>query len=290
MAVLLLPALSALAQNPALISHAEQPARLVRKTSVFDAPAGVALQAGDIVESGATGLQIEIPGGPMVALGPASGIYIDSASGALGVSLLRGWLKVAQDKPGAGRASVSASLVEVRTSGGTGIVHAAPDGTELFVEQGTLMAAPVAPEKDKDKPGPALAEQAFRRDQYALWRDARSGPALPPVLAARPPKQFVSQMPPAFFDPLVAVAARIRPAQPVLQHEVSAQEVAGWNDAAPAALRKRLVARFAARLSDAAFRKDAETLFGAHPDWQQVLQAQRTERKVKAYSATNVIF
>src|SRR5690606_22493964 len=90
LALALAPAAPALAQT-ALISHAEQPSRLIRKTTVHQAPAGVRLQAGDIVESHAGLVQIEWANGARFALGPASSVLVNDAGAAPSASLLRGW-------------------------------------------------------------------------------------------------------------------------------------------------------------------------------------------------------
>jgi hypothetical protein len=269
LAALLAPTLPALAQR-ALLSHAEQPAKLIRKTTVYDAPAGAGLQPGDIVESGARGLQIEWPNGALVALGPSSSVQLDSAAGAPSVNLLRGWIKVAASKP-ASKLTAAAGPLDVRSDGGSGILHLAADMTELFVEQGTLSAT------DKDKA--ATPPLTINREQYALRRGV-----LPLQLMPRAPKLFVSAMPRVFFDPLVAVAKRAKQADAVALREVEAKDVADWNDV-PAILNKRLVAQFAPRLVDPAFAKDAETLLGNNTDWRQALQGAKKRNII-----TNFLF
>jgi hypothetical protein len=267
LAALLAPALPALAQR-ALLSHAEQPAKLIRKTTVYDAPAGASLQPGDIVESGARGLQIEWPNGALMALGPSSSVQLDAAAGAPSVSLLRGWIKVAASKP-ASQLSAAAGPLEVRAGGGSGILHLAADMTELFVEQGTLSAT------DKDKA--ATPPLAVNREQYALRRGA-----LPLQLMPRAPKLFVSGMPRAFFDPLVPVANRAKAAEAAPLREVDARDLADWNDV-PAIVNKRLVAQFATRLADPAFAKDAETLLANNADWRQAVQNIKKRNTITNY-------
>jgi len=267
LAALLAPAVPALAQR-ALLSHAEQPAKLIRKTTVYDAPAGASLQPGDIVESGARGLQIEWPNGALMALGPSSSVQLDAAAGAPSVNLLRGWIKVAANKP-ASRLTAAAGPLEVRAGGGSGILHLAADMTELFVEQGTLSAV------DKDKA--AAPPLPVNREQYALRRGA-----LPLQLMPRAPKLFVSGMPRAFFDPLVPVANRAKAAEAAPLREVDARDLADWNDV-PAIVNKRLVAQFAARLADPAFAKDAETLLNNNADWRQAVQNIKKRNTITNY-------
>lgn len=119
-AALLLAAAPSLAQN-AVISHAEQPSRLIRKTTVHLAPAGVRLLAGDIVESGARPVQIEWANGVRLALGPASSVQVNDAGGAPSASLLRGWGKFATAPAGkqlALDAGLLAAVADVEGSGG----------------------------------------------------------------------------------------------------------------------------------------------------------------------------
>jgi len=275
--LLALAAPPALAQR-ALLSHAEQPAKLIRKTTVYDAPAGASLQAGDIVESGPRGLQIEWPNGALMALGPSSSVQLDATAGAPAVSLLRGWIKIAAGKPPTSQLSATAGPMEVRASNGSGILRLTSDKTELFVEQGTLSAA------DKDKAGAAAAAPTVvNREQYALRRGA-----LALQVSPRPPRLFVSEMPRAFFDPLVSVGKRAKPAEAAPLREVGAKDLADWNDV-PALLNKRLVAQFAARLADPAFAKDAETVLANNPDWRQAVQ-QNTSAKKRATTINNIIF
>lgn len=272
LAALLAPAPPALAQR-ALLSHAEHPAKLIRKTTVYDAPAGAALQPGDIVESGPRGLQIEWPNGALMALGPSSGVRLEAAAGVPSVNLLRGWLKIAAGKP-TSQLNAAAGPLEVRTSNGSGILHLSSDKTELFVERGTLSAT------DKDKGGAAVPVNG---EQYALRRGT-----LGLQVAGRPPRLFVSEMPRAFFDPLVAVAKRAKPAEAAPLREVDARDLADWNDV-PALLNKRLVAQFAARLADPAFAKDAETVLANNPEWRQAVQQNASARK-RATTISNSLF
>jgi len=260
----------ALAQR-ALLSHAEQPAKLIRKTTVYDAPAGSGLLPGDIIESGARGLQIEWANGALVALGPSSSVHLAAASGTPVVNLLRGWVKMSAGKTVTGRVHTAAGALEVRASAtpASGIVHLEQDTTEVFTDLGTLSVS------DKDKGGDALP---VLREQYALSRGAGA-----PQIAARPPKRFITEMPRSFFDPLVAVAARTAPAQAAPLREVAAGDLIGWGAASPV-LRKRLVAQFSPRLADPSFAKDAEIVLGDNPDWRPALQQQAGAKKRNAVS------
>ena len=212
---LLLLALPVQAQR-ALLSHAETPGKLIRKTTVYDAPAGASLLPGDIIESGQRGLQIEWSNGALLALGPASSVQLDSAPGSPTVSLLHGWFKLAAIKPVNSQLSVTAGTLTVRADRGSAILHLSPDKSELFVEQGSL------PITETDRGG-IDGQQTVGREQYAIRRGAQALQVMP-----RAPRLFVSEMPRAFFDPLLAVASRIRPAELVQVREANLNDDPDW--------------------------------------------------------------
>ena len=260
----LLPAAPALAQN-AVVSHAEQPPRLIRKTTVYQAPPGVRLQAGDIVESNAGTVQIEWSNGARFALGPASSVLVNDAGAAPAASLLRGWGKFATGAPAGGRLALEAGLISLPAAGASGILRLAPEGAELFVESGAVVVT------DNGPGGPTNSRAVtVGREQYAARLSTR-----PLAVAPRAPRLFVRQLPRAFLDPLIGIAARARAAEPRPQREIAAFDVAAWRDAAPA-LRRRLAAQFAARLEDAVFRNEVEDLLADQPEWREALRRQRS--------------
>jgi len=260
----LLPAAPALAQN-AVVSHAEQPPRLIRKTTVYQAPPGVRLQAGDIVESNAGTVQIEWSNGARFALGPASSVLVNDTGAAPAASLLRGWGKFATGAPAGGRLALEAGLISLPAAGASGILRLAPEGAELFVESGAVVVT------DNGPGGPTNSRAVtVGREQYAARLSTR-----PLAVASRAPRLFVQQLPRAFLDPLIGVAARARAAEPRPQREIAAFDVAAWRDAAPA-LRRRLAAQFAARLEDAVFRNEVEDLLADQPEWRDALRRQRS--------------
>lgn len=219
---LLTLALPARAQR-AVLSHAETPAKLIRKTTVYDAPAGASLLPGDIIEAGQRGLQIEWSNGALMALGPASSVQLDSSAGTPTVSLLHGWAKLAALKPANSQLSATAGQLAIRADQGSTILHLAADKSELFVEQGNL---PVTETDRNGIDGP----QTVGREQYAIRRGAQALQVMP-----RAPKLFVSEMPRAFFDPLLAVSDRIRPAELVQVREANVNDDPDWRPPAQAA-------------------------------------------------------
>lgn len=231
-AVLAFP-LPACAQR-ARLTHAEAPAKLVRKSQVYEAPAGVALYPGDLVEAAAKGVQIEWPSGVMLALGPGSSLVVDDALAFPAVTLLRGWAKVAGASSAANaRLHVAAGPLKIEASGG-GVIHTVPGKTELFVEQGTLQVGAA-------DANPPAAPLSLGHDQYAL-HSAPQGLQT----SARPARPFVNEMPRAFFDPLLPLAARTRPAEPVLLRDLNPSDLAQWGELS-APQRKQMATRLAPR-------------------------------------------
>lgn len=259
-ATLLLPAAPSLAQQ-AVVSFAEQPLRLIRKTTVYQASSGVRLQAGDIVESIAQPAQIEWPNGARLALGPASSVLVRNATGLPGASLLRGWAKFATTAPAGGQLSFEAGTLRLQARGASGIVHLTADRTALLVESGTVVAA--------DKAA-GSAPASIRSGQYAVRQAA--GPLAGPLQTApRPPRLFIGQMPRPFLDPLVAVAALAPDSSATAEREIAAADIAAWRDAG-AEMRQRLASQFAVRLADGTFRAEAESLLDNQPEWRAAMR------------------
>ncbi|NYE60053.1 hypothetical protein FHW58_001205 [Duganella sp. 1224] len=218
---LLMLALPAQAQR-ALLSHAETSAKLIRKNTVYDAPPGASLLPGDIVAAGQRGLQIEWSNGALMALGPDSSVVLENNPGTPAVSLLRGWFKLAAVKPANSQLSATAGQLSLRADQGSVIVHVAPDKSELFVEQGKL------PLTETDR-GAIDGPQTVGREQYALRRGTQALQVMP-----RAPKLFIGEMPRAFFDPLVAIGNRVRPAELAPVREANAADDPDWRPTAQA--------------------------------------------------------
>jgi len=200
-----------------LISYAEQSAGLIRGTSLYDAGAGIRLQAGDIVESRTAGLQIEGLNGTTVALGAGTKIFLVKTGAATELRLLSGWLKV-QPPAAAGPAGVAIAADTLRLVGsGTSVIHADTDTIEIFVEQGEDTLSDINPLTKTAQPQP------LGRQQYARRRSAQA------IELGRPGKEFVAAMPHQFFDPLVSVAARLTAASlPARQREVGYDDISPW--------------------------------------------------------------
>ncbi len=214
--VMLSSALPASAAPTSAISFAEAPVRLVRDTSLYVALRGARLQNGDLIETGPSPIQLEGMGGATVALGPASRAYFKLAGTSVELTLLAGWLKV---QPGAAASStiVNAGTLRINPDGSSLIINAAPGKTALFVETGTPSVAEMQGAKQ-------LRTTKMAREQYAVRTTKEPLKVLP-----RAPKDFLGGMPPAFFDPLVAVSFKGTPPAPKLERPaVFSTDVAPW--------------------------------------------------------------
>ena len=204
-------ALPASAAATAAISYAELPVRLVRDTTLYLAARGAHLQHGDMLESGASGIQLEGVGGSAVALGPASRVYLKLGADSAELVLLDGWMKIRE-----GSTIVSTGAVRLNSTGSTVILHARAGKTELFIETGE-------PPVSEMQGGKFLLTTRMKREQYAI----RTGKA-PLKVLPRPPKDFLGAMPPAFYDALVAVSFKGAATAPKIEGKASFAEVGPW--------------------------------------------------------------
>jgi hypothetical protein len=217
------------ASPPTAISFAEQPVRLFRERAFYIAGRGVRLQDGDVIESGAAGIQLA-SGSTTIALGPASRVAFRLGARAFELILLDGWLKIQAVEP----ALASAGGLQLNAAGSSVIVHASAEKTELFVETG-------APTVDEIQGGKVLRRTALVREQYAVRAEKQALKSLP-----RPPKDFLAGMPPVFADVLVPVAIKGPPPVPKLERQASYADVAPWFATDPA-LRQLIQRRYAPR-------------------------------------------
>lgn len=216
LSLVMLAALPASAAPASAISYAEAPVRLVRDTSFYSAARGAKLQTGDIIETGASPIQLEGMGGATVAVGPASRVYLKLAGESAELTLLSGWLKI---QPGAAASStiIHSGGLRINPDGSSFILNAAPGKTALFVETGTAALSEL-------KDGKQARVTKLGREQYAVRTSKEPIKVLP-----RAPKDFLSGMPPAFFDPLVVVSFKGAAPAPKLERAAAfTADVAPW--------------------------------------------------------------
>lgn len=199
--------------------------RLLRDTAFYLAGRGAQLQAGDIIESGAGGIQLEARNASSIALGPASRLWLKAGEPVL----LDGWMKI-QALAGA-PVKFAAGGLHFNAIGGSVILHAAAGKTELFVETGDPSVAEMEGAK-------TVRTTRLPREQYAV-RSANQ----PLKLLPRPPKEFLAGMPAAFQDTLMPVVVKGPAPAPRLERRASFAEVAPWLAGEPA-LHQSIYRRF----------------------------------------------
>jgi hypothetical protein len=264
------------AADLALISFAEQPVRLIRASTLYTAAQGTGLQAGDILESGPAGLQIEGLTDSTIALGPNTKVYLDRSGARIELNLLSGWLKVQRPRAAAAALAVETPLLNIDTGAGASVTHVGPAQVEVFVEDGEETAY------ELDKRGQPGRKLALAREQYAERKRDQ-----PTQLAGRPAKEFIAAMPRPFFDALLPVAAKLKSAAvPRKEREVSYEDIAPWLQSNLTINKKTLAERFAQRLSDPVFNKKLSDELGQTPEW----KAKLDNRERKKMVVNNVIF
>ncbi len=260
-ACLMLVATALRAAEPrAVLTLAEQPVRLIRGAAVYKAGSGVAVQKDDILETEAAGAQVEAGADAIVALGPQSRVLVASLAAdgksPVELELLQGWAKVyAKGR----RAVVVTPALQVTVPTGSTIVHAGGGLEAVFAEEG---------EQQVSRAGTVLK---LAVEQYAgIDADKQQ------LVTSRPPRAFVSAMPPAFRDHLARVPGvkNAGKVAPVKERDAAYADVDDWL-ASTLPARRRFVARFKPRLLDPDFRKQLDRALGQGPDWKPVLYPAR---------------
>jgi len=273
----LVPALPAAAQEMGTVTLLEQGLRVIRGATVLKAAEGVRLHQGDILENSTPGFaQLELTGGTVVALGPATRLFIlGRGARATELVLLSGWLK-GETGPDAGTYCYASPQLAATTRGGSVVLHVSGDRAELFVESGTAGISKVSPE------GNLASPQAGKAGQFFARRAGRSVAVSPD-----PDSAFVQAMPLPFRDTLPSRLARFPKAvEPKREHEVSYSEIQPWLTMGRA-WRRGFVERFQPRLQDAEFRKELEAHLTEYPEWGPILHPQTEDAKTAPAKAEN---
>jgi hypothetical protein len=266
---LLLAPLPAVAQSAGSLTLLEGSLRVIRGSNVLQAAESIQVKQGDILETGEGGFaQLEFAGA-IVALGPASRLYI-LRQGASGKSaeaelvLLSGWMK-AEANSGATPFQYETPSLAATTTNGSLVFHANESGCDLFLESGAATISEISPEGHARQPKPGKAGQFFSR--YGVKEV---------TTLTRPTPAFIQGMPTAFRDTLPSRLAHFKgkPAEAKIQHAVSYAEVEPWLTM-PAAWRRGFVERFEPRLKDPEFRKQLEARLNQYPEWDPILHPEK---------------
>ena len=246
---------------------------LIRGTTVYQGVEGIHLKRGDILEtSPGSFAQLEFAGG-VVALGPATRLYILPASGtstahpiSLDLIMLNGWLKL--ETAGAqGLYRFRTPLLAVTTADGTVVVRGNSTACDIFLESGgSTSLSEVNSSGDGGLPTQGKAGQFISRQR-----------GTPVSMAARPSSAFLDSMPRQFRDTLPPRQERFSnmPVAAKAQHPVSFDEIEPWLKA-PSTWRRGLAERFSSRLSDSNFREQIEGHLREFPEWDPILHPKKT--------------
>lgn len=269
----LLQPLAVAAQEIGTLTLVEGPLHVIRGTTVLHGAEGVKLHQGDIIESSNPGFaQMELLGGAVVALGPATRVFFFShAAKTTELVVLSGWLK-GETGLNARTCRYASPLLAATTRDGTLVLHASGDAAEIFLESGSAGISKVSPEGNMGISGAARSGQFFSRH-------AGQGINISP----RPSSTFVESMPRPFRDTLPTRLSRLsgKPTEPRRDHEVSYSEIQPWLTIGQA-WRKGFVERFQPRLKDAEFRKALEGHLKEHPEWDSILHPENHPKTAPA--------
>jgi len=275
LAFLLLPLSAAEPPATAAVTLLEGPLRMIRGVNVLSGAEGVHLRPGDILETGDKGFaQVEFTGGGIVALGPSTRLYLMRTAKPGGITelvILSGWLK---GESGGHSFVYDSPMVSAAATNGTVIVRAADGGCDLFVESGAATISEV------NANGAAHSPKAAKAGQFFSCRPDRT---LSP--APRPTPAFVDALPRAFRDTLPARAAALagKPAEPKADHAATFNDVQHWL-MMPMAWRRGMASRFESRLRDPGFKKEIEAHQSQLPDWQPILNPEKSSPKTEPAS------
>ncbi|MGY1920630.1 hypothetical protein ACW9IF_17125 [Pseudomonas tolaasii] len=269
--LLQLPLVHAASAPIAVIAYAEKPLKLIRATTLYTIGPGTRLQGGDILQTGAAGIQIEGLAAANLALGPDTRILIATHNKDTQINLLNGWLKL-QPVAGNGHANLAV------TTGGLGftltnsasVIHVGKRQTEIFVEDGSQVIS------ELDAHGKTDHSVTLDHEDFAQ----RVGDAQLKIVP-RPEQAFIDALPPQFLDPLVPLGKKTPKApEPVKERDVTYEDIAPWV-VSPLNLNQQMLAsRFAPRLNDPAFLQAVKVNRGGVLAWE--LELLRLERRKNA--------
>jgi hypothetical protein len=227
LALLLLPPPPA-GQGIGAVTLVEGSLRVIRGTTVLQGAEGMNVRQGDIIESSEGGfVQLEFANGAIVALGPASRLYVfqyatgEASSGqtvALDLVMLNGWLK-GESTAGKGLYRYRRPRLVVTTAGGAMVVRSTQNTCDVFVESGSASISVVNQSGNSRQTIAAKVGQFVSRQNGA---DATSLPRASPAFREAVPKQFRDTLP----SRLAHFAGKS--IEPKTEHPVSYEEIQQW--------------------------------------------------------------
>ncbi|MGB7847270.1 MAG: hypothetical protein WBL63_16770 [Candidatus Acidiferrum sp.] len=276
-------ALAAEAQEIGKLTVLEGSLRLIRGVSLYSGSVGIPLEQGDILESSEAGFaQLEFPGGPIVALGPSTRLYIlqfapaTAKTKAAHFVLLSGWLK-AEPNSAAGTYRYDAPLLGGTTGNGTFVLHVTHDDCDIYIESGPAMVGEISREGNLHQPQAGKTGDFFsRRASKSLTISSHWSPG------------FVDSMPRAFKDTLPPIIDKFKAKKIEMKPGtlVSYNDVHSWLTM-PEAWRRGFVPRFRPRLSDREFHAQIEANLAEHFEWDKILHPEKYRPETPPVPAQN---
>ncbi len=241
---------------------------LVREVARFALLEGVALEAGDIVETGpkAAIVRLELADGTVVDVGPESRLLLAPRprSAALPrpiVYVLQGWIKLALPaSSGTTTAAVliDSPLADVTVGAGVAVEHVAADTFTMFQESGQSMV--MAPGAAKGTP-----PRPVKGGESYVWRDGKAS------VQPRPDATLLAELPRAFRDTLPRRAdlfQKPRPPKPLPAPTYA--DLEPWLTGEPS-LRAALLPRWQRLAKVPEFRSALLAHRKEHPEWERIL-------------------
>ncbi len=255
----------------------EGEASVIREVGKSAAPVGLALQAGDIIETSKSAdlVRVEFSDRSILDLGPATRVLLRPplAAHSTGqrpyVYVLSGWIKMTAPPAAANaQASVVAPWVEALTAG-TVLMHVSPQGSIAFAETRESVVAPR---------GSARSEGGNLTLTAGQFVSASAGAAL--EVSPQPPAQWTQRVPMSLREHPPSRLDRFANANVMLadSRDVGYADIQAWLTAEPA-LRNALRSRWEILSVDAAFKDELVRNMRQHPEWDRVLLARKPVTK-----------
>lgn len=237
---------------------------LTRAAGRGEAPVGIAINSGDILELPAQAgafARIELADGALIELGPAARVmFRPRLSAGAGrdpaLYVLAGWVKLAAGK--SGELSLRTPTLSLATRGAV-LLDLQAASLSLFTESGEARVSLRRPGNE-----PSLA---FGAGQFMLLPAGEAAQSLP-----RPPASWLAAVPRALRDRVPPQRGRFEnvDAPRVVSRPAGYGEVEAWLKSEPA-LRVPQMTRWRPRAADAEFRAELVKNMRAHPEWDRVL-------------------
>jgi hypothetical protein len=277
--MLSLPGLTQAAGIAGYLTNAAPDAVLIRGSSVYVAAEGAAVEAGDVLQTGADGgAQVEMQDGTLLQAGPASQLHLAQyslASGAVeaaDVSLVRGWLRFVTAKLSPGKHfQYTTPTMTIGIRGTEGVLEAGEDNATLALDEGQVEVRELDAQGNLSAPRPLRGGEFIERRQgrVAQWRE-------------RHPEGWRERLPAQLRERTAARLEQLRQRGVPLRHLRAAryEDVRDLLRANPRD-REHFQKRFEDRLKDPDFRQKLRDHQDQHGDWRERLEQRYGKERVR---------